>query len=175
MGRGVDRHPTAHAVADDHQAPGVDAQGLGVLRIAHIGQGRIGVLQVLREAEDTGAAPGAAIIDGDHVPPGPADGLGQVQVLLVAGQAVEQDHGGMLAGPGGQIGDAIDLHPMAGNVQHLHARRMGRVRGRVGIDRRRNLAWRGRLGGAGGQQKGGGEAGQDRRTHHKTPSSMRIS
>ena len=85
-----------------------------------------------------GAAPRPSIIEGHGIPAGAPNRLRQIEILLVAGQAVQQHHGRVGARAGRDIGDAVDRHPAARDAQHLHARWMGRIDGRVGEDRRRD-------------------------------------
>jgi hypothetical protein len=130
---------------------GIDPQPGGIGRIAQEGKHGAGVLGVLGKAERTRAAPRSAIVEGHRVPSGAAHRLGEVEVLLVARPAMADHQRRMRPRPGGEIGDAVDLHPAAGNVQHLHPRGMCLVRSRIGVDRGRVRRR------AGGKRRSGGK------------------
>ena len=113
-------HVSAHAVADDDDAVRVDAvllRSCGIEQEADLG---VGVLGGVREGEVAFDAPRAAVVHGEHVPAVGAEGLGEVEVLLEAGKAVEDDGGGVRACSGGEIEDAEEIAAVAGQDDLLH-------------------------------------------------------
>src|SRR6185437_8231581 len=106
---GEHRNPASHAVTGDDNAPRIDVETPCVAGVAHEGEHRIGIFEIAAEMEDARAAPRAAIIDGDGVPSGAADGLGEVEILLVPGKPVEENECRMRAGAGRDVLDAIDV------------------------------------------------------------------
>ena len=84
------RREAAHAMAADQDAVRIDAILRGVLGLAQEGHRRFGILDRAGEAESAGRAPTAAIVHRQHIPAGAPDRLRQVEILLVAGQAVQQ-------------------------------------------------------------------------------------
>ena len=87
---GVSGHESAHAVADEDDVGGVGAELFRVGGIAQVGDGGLGVFDGVGEGEVAGRTPGAAIVEVDDVPAVAANGLGEVEILFVAGEAVEK-------------------------------------------------------------------------------------
>ena len=110
----------------------------GGLGIAQVGEDSVGVFQILGEAVNARASPRAAVVEGDGVPSGAPDGLGEVEVLFVPRQAVEDHQRGMKAGARGLVGHTVDEQSVAGDVEHGHSCRMRGVNRRVGKDGGRN-------------------------------------
>jgi hypothetical protein len=98
---GVEAEETAHAVADDRDFRRVGAVFLSVGRISEECNCRLGIFDRVAKGEIAGAAPGSAIVRNENVPSGAADGVGEIHVLFVAGESVEQQNDGMRAGAGG--------------------------------------------------------------------------
>ena len=155
--------PTTHAVTGNGDALRVNAEPLNVYRIAEIGEDGVGILEVLGKAEDSGAAPRAAIVEGDSVPACAADGLREIEKFLVSGQAVADDQSRMRARSGGLVDDAINLHAVGWDVEDGHLCGMRHVGGRIGEDGGRNG-----LGGGGDCGKNG-ENCKDVWAHDRTP------
>jgi hypothetical protein len=132
---GVGDHPATHAVTGEDDAPGIDSKGCNVGRIAEKREHRAGVLKVLRKAEVARAAPGSAVVERHGIPAGAPQGLREIQILFVAGQAVADDYRWMRAGSGRLIDDAIDEEAVSGDVDHGHLSGMRLVRWRIGVDR----------------------------------------
>ena len=79
----------------DHERAGVDAvarDGGGLLKELQRGEGVFG-----RVAEGEGArtAPGAAVMERQDIPAGAPRRLRKIQILLIAGKAMEQQQRGM--------------------------------------------------------------------------------
>src|SRR5579872_493696 len=118
------------------------------------GAGRLGeepehgvcILEVVAEAERARAAPRAAIVECDGVPSGAPYRLREIQILLVARQAVQKNERRMRPGAGGEIRDCVDAHAAGRDVQHFHARGMGGVARRIDGDGLRRLRAEGRGG-----------------------------
>ena len=101
-------------MADDDDAMGVDAVLLivgGVEEEADLG---VGVFGGVLEGEVAFDAPRAAIVHGEDVPAVGAKALREVEVLLKAGKAVEDDRGGVRACSRGEIEDAEEIAAVAG-------------------------------------------------------------
>src|SRR3546814_16276513 len=114
---GVDSggHEAANAVARDNDGAGINAvscDGGGLLKIL---QGVPGVFGGVGEGEAAGAAPTAAIMEGQDIPSGAAGGLGKVQILLVAGEAVEEEPRRVQAGTGGGVEDRVERPVFGGH------------------------------------------------------------
>src|SRR4051812_39407786 len=155
MRRGQRRDPPAHAMAGDDDTAGIDAEAARVGGITEEGEDGVGVLEIVGEAEFTGTAPRPAIVDGDRVPSIASHGLCDVEVLLVARQAVKEDEGRVRAGARCEVGDAVDLYTARRDVQDLHARRMRTVARWVDVDGARDLLRRE------GRRRDGGSGGDD--------------
>src|SRR5438067_2412413 len=95
--------PAAHAVAADHHAFWIDTERACGGGIVQKGEHGVRVLEIVGEAKVAWAAPRAAVIHGDGVPSGAPRRLGEVEILLVAGKAVEEHEGGMRARTRGEI------------------------------------------------------------------------
>ena len=125
------------------------------------GDGHIGILQRIGEGEFAGAAPGAAIVQRQHREAGAADRLGEIEILLVAGKAVEQHHGRMGHGAARRIEHRVHRRAMAVDAHIGHAGRMRLVG--MGIDDH----GAGRLGRAGDQRARPADRRQRRRRRTK--------
>ena len=78
-------------MACEDDPPRVDSQSGCVGRRAQIFKDRSGVLWVLSKAEVAGTAPRAAVVERYRVPARAPRRLGEIEILLVARQSVE-DH-----------------------------------------------------------------------------------
>ena len=76
-----------------------------------------------------GRAPGAAVVEEEDVVAGAAEGLGDVEVLLVAGEAVEEDDYGMRAGAGGYVDEGVEEGAVAGELEGFEGGGIGFVGG----------------------------------------------
>ncbi len=117
---GVEAEESAHAVADDGDFRRVGAVLLGVGGIAQEGDRGLRVFDGVAEGELAGAAPGAAIVRDEDVPPGAADGVGEIHVLFVAGKSVEKQDDGMRAGAGCEVEDGVEARVVADDVGRFH-------------------------------------------------------
>ena len=88
----------------------------------------------LEKVKEPRAAPGAAIVKVENVPARAANGLGEVEILFVAGEAVKKDDGGVIAGAGGEIEDAVHFSAVTGDGEFDEAGRVSGVERRVGGD-----------------------------------------
>src|SRR6185295_1400812 len=91
--------PAAHAVARDHDALCVDAELAGVRGIGEVREHGVRVLEIVAESELAGAPPRAAVVERNRVPASAPYRLREVDVLLVAGQYVEEHEGGVSPRP----------------------------------------------------------------------------
>ncbi len=107
---GEHRHPSAHAMPRKDKTRGIDTERARVGRIAEKGEHRACVLQVLREPERARASPRSAIVERYRVPSGAAHGLGEIEILLIPWQPVEQHERGVRAGSRRDVRDSVDLH-----------------------------------------------------------------
>src|SRR5262245_43827105 len=97
----------------------------------------------MRERETARAAPAPAIMQRQHVPPCAPRGLGEIEVLLVAGKAVEEQQRGMRSRTGGCVEQRVHCSIPRRDHQRRHGRRVcGIARW---IDGCRRLDLRGRL------------------------------
>ena len=117
------------AVANDDDAMGVDAVLLRVRGIEKETDLGVGILGCMLKGEVALHAPRASVVHGEHVPAMGAEELGDVEILLVAGKAVEDDRGGMRTFSGSEIEDAKQVAAVAGQ-HHLAGR--GGDSGRTG-------------------------------------------
>jgi hypothetical protein len=127
LGGGVSSHEAAHAVADEHDRTGVGAELLCSGWIAKEGDGGLRVFEGVGEREVAGRTPGAAIVEVEDVPACATDGLGEVEVLLVAGKAVEEDCNWMRTSPFCDVGDGVQHGSVAGELKALDGRWVGFV------------------------------------------------
>ena len=100
---------------------------------------RIECLDGGSEGEVAGGAPGAAIVEVKNVPPGAANRLCEIEILLVTGEAVEDDYDRMRSPSGGDVGERVELGAVAGKLKGLHYGRVCLVWRRVGCDGRGKL------------------------------------
>ena len=107
----------SHGVADEDDGFGIGAELLCVDGVAEPGEGSFGVLDAVGEGEGARSAPGAAVVEVEYVPTGASDGLGEVEVPLVAGEAVEEDDGGVRAGAFGGVHEGIEESAVAGELE----------------------------------------------------------
>ena len=124
----------AHAVADEDEVVRVGAEAGGVGGIAEVGDGGVGVFDGVGEGEVAGGAPGAAVVEEEDVVAGAAEGLGDVEIFFVAGEAVEEDDGGMRACSGGDVDEGVEQGAVAGELEGVDGGGMGLVGGGVGGD-----------------------------------------
>ena len=80
----------AHGVSGEDDGVGVGAEFGGVGGGAEVADGGLHVFDAVGEGEVAGATPGAAVVEEEDVVAGAAEGLRDVEVLLVAGEAVEE-------------------------------------------------------------------------------------
>ena len=107
---------------------------LRVCGIAQVGDGGVGVFDGMGEGEVAGRTPGAAVVEVDDVPPIAADGLGEVEIFLVAGEAVQEEDYGMWCRAGSDIGDGVEERAVAGDLEGFEGGGIGLVVGGVGGD-----------------------------------------
>src|SRR5437762_11807118 len=79
-------------MACKHDVPRIDAEPRRVARTREVESGPR-VLHRIADREIAWRAPGAAISEGEDVPTGAADGLGEIEMAFVARKPVRQDHG----------------------------------------------------------------------------------
>jgi hypothetical protein len=167
----VGGHEAAHAVTGHHDPAGVDVILGGVGRIEQEGDRRLAVGAGVGERELAGAAPRAAIVDLQHVPAGPAHGLHQVDIGLVAGEAVQEQQGGVRLVARGQVHQGVDPRAAGREPEGGHVGRMDRIASRIGHhslgDRREARLGVGGRGEAG--QHHGREAGGEHALHREVP------
>ena len=97
----------------------------------------------MRERETARAAPAPTMMQRQHVPPCAPRGLGEIEVLLVAGKAVEEHQRGMRSRTGGGVEQRVHCSIARRDHQRRHGRRVcGIARW---IDGYRRLDLRGRL------------------------------
>src|SRR5690348_3433207 len=77
-------------------------------------------------------------MEGQHVPAGTARGLGEIEILLVAGKSMKQKERGVRPCARSEIKDRVHSASVRGEDEGFHRRRMGPVRWRVGDDGRRD-------------------------------------
>jgi len=130
----LDGHEASHAVADEDEVGGVDAEFFGVGRVAQIGDGGLDVFDAVGEGEVAGRTPGAAVVEVEDVPARAANGLGEVEILLIAGEAVEEDDGGMRACSRGDVDEGVEEGSVAGELKRLHGSRILLVGNWIGGD-----------------------------------------
>ena len=148
-------HEAAHAVADEDDVGGVGAELFRVGGVAQIGDGGLGVFDGVGEGEVAGRAPGAAVVEVDDVPAVAADGLGEVEILFVAGEAVKEEDDGVRACSLGDVGEGVEHGAVAGDLEGLHRGGIGFVGGGVGGDGRGKFLGRKRERKQGAQKCGG--------------------
>jgi len=117
---GVAGYEAAHAVTDEDDVGGVGAELFRVGWVAQVGDGGLRVFDGVGEGEVAGRAPGAAIVEVDDVPTVAANGLGEVEIFFVAGEAVEEEDDWMRAGAFGDVGEGVEHGAVAGDLEGLH-------------------------------------------------------
>ena len=133
---GVAGHESAHAVTDENDVARVGAKLFRVGGIAQIGDGGLCVFDGVGEGEVARRSPGPAVVEVDDVPAVAADGLRQVKILLITGEAVKQEDDWVWACSLGDVGEGVEHRSVAGNLEGLHRGGVGFVGGRIGGDRR---------------------------------------
>ena len=149
--RALDGHEASHAVTDEDEVGGVDAELFSVGGITQIGDGGLDVFDAVGEGEVAGRAPGAAVVEVEDVPASATNGLGEVEILLVAGEAVEENDGRVRPGARGDVDEGVQEGSVARELKRLHGSRILLVGNWIGGD--------GGLRGEGnsGAKEGGGE------------------
>jgi hypothetical protein len=104
--------------------------------VAQIGDGGLGVFDGVGEGEVAGGAPGAAVVEVDDVPAITADGLREVKIFFVAGEAVKKEDDGVRACSFGDVGEGVEHGSVAGDLEGLHGGGIGLVGRGVGGDSR---------------------------------------
>jgi len=97
----VDDDPTTHTVTGNGHVVRVNAEPLGVRRIAEISENGVGILEVLRKTENSGAAPRAAIVERYHVPARAPDSLREIEIFSFPGRPWQMTRVGCRAAPEG--------------------------------------------------------------------------
>ena len=146
----------AHGVSGEDEGAGVGAEFGRVGRDAEIGDGSVDVFDGVGEGEAAGRAPGAAVVEEEDVVTGATEGLRDIEIFFVAGEAVEEDDDGMRACSGGDVDDGVDEGAVAGELEGFDEGGMGFVGG--GVCRDGVLGWA--LGGEGercGEDSGEGD------------------
>lgn len=110
-----DGHEAAHAVTDGDDAMDVDVESGHVSRVSDVGQHGAHVFHAVGEAEGAFTAPCAAIVYGEDVPSVAAESLREVHILLVSGETMEQEDGGVRVSPRGNEKDAQDAASLRGD------------------------------------------------------------
>ena len=131
---GLERHESAHAVAYEDDALWIRAKSGRICGIAEEGDGGVRVLDGVGEGKVAGRSPGAAVVEVKDVPAVAADGLGEVEITLVAREAVEKDDSGVWACSRGDIDEAVEERAVAGDLHGLHGGGVGFVGNRIGRD-----------------------------------------
>src|SRR5260370_15392482 len=107
-------------MTDENEKGRVGAEFARVGGVAQVGDGGLSVFDGVGEGEVAGGAPGAAVVEVDDVPAVAADGLGDVEILFVAGEAVEEEDDGGGAGAFGDVGAGLDHGAVAGDLDGFH-------------------------------------------------------
>jgi hypothetical protein len=107
-------------------------------RVAQEGHGGLAVGAGAGERELARAAPRAAIVDLQHVPAGPAHGLHQVDIGLVARKAVQEQQGRMRLVARGQVHQGVDPHAAGRQREGGHVGGMLGIANRIGDHRPRH-------------------------------------
>ncbi len=129
----------AHGVSGEDDASGVGAEVDGVGGVAEVGDGGVDVFDGVGEGEVAGAAPGAAVVEEEDVVAGAAEGLGEVEILLVAGEAVEEEDYGVRACSGGDVDEGVEEGAVAGELEGFDGGGIGRGVCGIGGDGSRGL------------------------------------
>jgi hypothetical protein len=124
---GVAGHESAHAVADKNDVGGVGSELFRVGSVAQIGDGGLRVFNRVGEGEVAGGAPGAAVVEVEDVPAVAADGLGEVEILFVAGEAVKKKDDRVRACSFRDVSEGVEHGPVAGNLEGFHGGGIGLV------------------------------------------------
>jgi len=66
------------------------------------------------EGEVAGGAPGAAVVEVDDVPAIAADGLREVEILFIAGEAVKEEDDRVRSCSFGDVGEGVERGSVAG-------------------------------------------------------------
>jgi len=152
-------HEAAHTVADEDDVGGVGAEFFRVGGIAQIGDGGLGVFDGVGEGEVAGGAPGAAVVEVDDVPAVAANGLGEVEIFFVAGEAVEEEDDRVRARSLGDVGEGVEHGSVAGDLEGFHCCGVCFVgRGVSGDGAGELLGLKGQLKGGAQECRGEGEA-----------------
>ena len=114
-------------MADENDVRRVGVEFLRISRIANVGDGGLHVFDGVGEGEVAGRAPGAAVVEVDDVPTGAADGLGEVEIFFVAGEAVEEKYDFVGSGSGCDIGDGVEQSAVAWDLECFEGGGVGLV------------------------------------------------
>ncbi len=139
MRSGIEAEEAAHAVANDGDFRRVGAVFFGVGGIAEECDRGLRVFDGVGEREIAGAAPGAAVVRDEDVPSGAANGVGEIHVLFVAGESVEEKYDGMRACAGREIEDSVEARVVADDVGRFHRSGKVFVARRIGGDGGRDV------------------------------------
>ena len=140
MRGGIQGDHAAHAVAKENDTGRVCAETLCVGRVAQIGEGALRVFDRVLEAECPGRSPAAAVIEVEDVPALAPDGLREIEVLLIAGKAMQQKDRAMGPGACRFVEQRVERGAMAGELKSFHGRGRGLVLWRVRGDGRWRLS-----------------------------------
>jgi hypothetical protein len=125
-------HESAHAVADEDDVGGIGAELARVGGVAQVSDGGLRVFDGVGEGEVAGRAPGAAVVEVDDVPAIAADGLREVEIFFIAGEAVKKDDDRVWACSLGDVGEGVEHGSVAGDLKGLHCGWIGFVGRGVG-------------------------------------------
>ena len=117
----VSGHEAAHTVADENDVGGVGAEFARVGGVAQVGDGGLRVFDGVSEGEVAGRAPGAAVVEVNDVPTVAADGLREIEILFVAGEAVKEEDDRVWACSLGDVGKGVEHGSVAGDLKALHS------------------------------------------------------
>lgn len=109
----------AHRVTDEDEVVGVDAEFSGVGGDADVGECGVGIFDGMGERKISWRTPRPAVVEVENVVASAAKGLGDVEVLLVAGEAVEKHNGGVWVGSGGDVDEGVEEGAVAGELEGL--------------------------------------------------------
>src|SRR5579859_1115477 len=85
---GITSHEAAHAVADKDDLFWINSKACCVAGIAKIRNGGVNIFDGMGEGEVAGRTPASAVVEVEHIVPGTAQRLGDIEVLLVAWESM---------------------------------------------------------------------------------------
>jgi len=96
-------------VADEEDVPRIGPQRLGIRSIPQIRDRGLRILDRIAERKRPRRSPGPPVVEVEDIVSGPAQGLRQVKVALVSGEAVQKDNRRMRTCTGCDIDERIEI------------------------------------------------------------------